>query len=133
MERMQLEYNKAAQEAGVYIVSACGFDSIPADLGIVFTQQKFGGEINTIETYLKCWTTGNTKGSILNYGTWESAVYGVGHKNELQALRSKLYPTKLPEFTPKLKSKYAKYFKYFFIKFIYISIYMNFCLLQNIT
>ncbi|KAL6439110.1 hypothetical protein ACFW04_003821 [Cataglyphis niger] len=105
MERMQLEYNKAAQEAGVYIVSACGFDSIPTDLGIIFTQQKFGGEINSIETYLKCWTTGNTKGSVLNYGTWESAVYGIAHMNELRALRSKLYPTKLPKFIPKLKSK----------------------------
>ncbi|XP_050456275.1 saccharopine dehydrogenase-like oxidoreductase [Cataglyphis hispanica] len=105
MERMQLEYNKAAQEAGVYIVSACGFDSIPTDLGVIFTQQKFGGEINSIETYLKFWTTGNTKGSALNYGTWESAVYGIAHMNELRALRSKLYPTKLPKFTPKLKSK----------------------------
>ncbi|KAM0735094.1 Saccharopine dehydrogenase-like oxidoreductase [Formica fusca] len=105
MEKMQLEYNKAAQEAGIYIVSACGFDSIPADLGIIFTQQTFGGEINTIETYLKLWTTGNVKGSLLNYGTWESAVYGMAHMNELRALRTKLYPTKLPKFTPKLKSK----------------------------
>ncbi|CAL1685659.1 unnamed protein product [Lasius platythorax] len=105
IERMQLEYNKAAQEAGVYIVSACGFDSIPADLGIIFTQQKFGGEINSIETYLKVWTVGNVKGSVLNYGTWESAVYGLAHENELRELRTKLYPTKLPKFTPKLKSK----------------------------
>lgn len=107
---MQLEYNKAAQEAGIYIVSACGFDSIPVDLGIIFTQQTFGGEINTIETYLKLWTTGNVKGSLLNYGTWESAVYGMAHMNELQALRTKLYPTKLPKFTPKLKSKYVSCF-----------------------
>lgn len=110
MEKMQLEYNKAAQEAGIYIVSACGFDSIPADLGIIFTQQTFGGEINTIETYLKLWTTGNVKGSLLNYGTWESAVYGMAHMNELRALRTKLYPTKLPKFTPKLKSKYVSCF-----------------------
>lgn len=105
IERMQLEYNTAAQEAGVYIVSACGFDSIPADMGIIFTQQKFGGEINSIESYLKFWTTKNMKGSVLNYGTWESAVYGLAHANELRELRTKLYPTKLPNFTPKLKSK----------------------------
>lgn len=110
MEKMQLEYNKAAQEAGIYIVSACGFDSIPVDLGIVFTQQTFGGEINTIETYLKLSSTGNVKGSLLNYGTWESAVYGMAHMNELRALRTKLYPTKLPKFTPKLKSKYVSCF-----------------------
>lgn len=40
---MQLAYNEAAQKAGVYIISACGFDSIPADLGVVFTEQNFKG------------------------------------------------------------------------------------------
>lgn len=120
---MQLEYNKAAQEAGVYIVSACGFDSIPADLGIIFTQQKFGGEVNTIETYLKVWTDENVKGSILNYGTWESAVYGLAHGDELRELRAKLYPTKLPKFTPKLKSKYVSCFLNITHTYTYIYIY----------
>lgn len=110
MERMQLEYNTAAQEAGVYIVSACGFDSIPTDLGVIFTQEKFGGEINSIESYLKFSFTENVKGSIMNYATWESAVYGVSHANELRELRTKLFPTKLPKFTPKLKSKYVSCF-----------------------
>lgn len=32
METMQLKYNEQAREKGVYIVSACGFDSIPADV-----------------------------------------------------------------------------------------------------
>ncbi|XP_072755894.1 saccharopine dehydrogenase-like oxidoreductase [Anoplolepis gracilipes] len=106
IQTMQLKYNKAAQEAGIYIVSACGFDSIPCDMGIIFTQQQFGGEVNTIETYLNVWTANkNVKGSIINYGTWETAIHGVAHASELRALRTKLYPTKLPEFTPKLKSK----------------------------
>ena len=41
MERMQLEYNEAARKQGVYIISACGFDSIPADMGTIFLQKKF--------------------------------------------------------------------------------------------
>lgn len=41
---MQLEYHKPAQDSGVYIVSACGFDSVPCDLGIVYLQDKFDGE-----------------------------------------------------------------------------------------
>ena len=102
---MQLEYNKAAQEAGVYILSACGFDSIPVELGIIFTQQKFGGEVNSIETYLEVQTTGNAKSFVWNYGTWESAVYALAHENELRELRRKLFPIKLPQFTPKLKTK----------------------------
>lgn len=47
METMQLKYHEQAQEKGVYIVSACGFDSIPCDLGIVFLQETFGGTLNT--------------------------------------------------------------------------------------
>lgn len=41
---MQLKYHKEAEEAGVYIISACGFDSIPNDMGVVFLQKNFGGD-----------------------------------------------------------------------------------------
>jgi short subunit dehydrogenase-like uncharacterized protein len=105
MERIQLEYNELAQDAGIYIVSACGFDSIPADLGLISTQDKFGGEINSVEMYLNCWTTKNVGGASIHYGTWESAVYGLAFANELRRLRTKLFPKKLPELKPKLKSK----------------------------
>ena len=37
----------------VYIVGACGFDSIPSDVGQMFLTQKMGGDVNSIETYLK--------------------------------------------------------------------------------
>ncbi|XP_057324003.1 saccharopine dehydrogenase-like oxidoreductase [Microplitis mediator] len=105
MEKIQLEYSKAAQEAGVYIISACGFDSIPCDLGIIFIQQKFGGEVNGVETYLNTWRSRNLGGPGIHYGTWESAVYGLAHANELPELRSKLYPTKLPPSEPKLRPR----------------------------
>ncbi|XP_011163230.1 saccharopine dehydrogenase-like oxidoreductase [Solenopsis invicta] len=107
MEQMQLKYNEAAKEAGVYIVSACGFDCIPCDLGIIFTQQKFEGEVNAVEVYMKMWSTNTEQtGSYGTYATWESAVHSMGHKNELRELRRKLYSnSKLPELTPKLKSR----------------------------
>lgn len=109
MERMQLEYNKAAEEAGVYVISACGFDSIPCDLGVIFTQQKFDGEVNSIETYLNFWSKHNAGGgAFLHYGTWESAVYGFTHADELRGLRSKLYTTKLPSVEPKLNYRLVK-------------------------
>ena len=51
---VQLIYNEKAREAGVYILQSCGFDSIPADLGLVFTQQEFGkGDLNEVESYLQ--------------------------------------------------------------------------------
>ncbi|XP_011312524.1 saccharopine dehydrogenase-like oxidoreductase [Fopius arisanus] len=107
MERIQLEYHEAAQKAGVYIISACGFDSIPCDLGVIFTQQKFQGEVNSIESYLNSWADHNLGGPSLHYGTWESAVYGLAHADELRGLRSKLYPKRLPPFEPRLKARGA--------------------------
>lgn len=106
MERMQLEYNEAAKEAGVYIISACGLDSIPSDLGIIFTQNKFEGEVNSIETYLYSWTEHNLGGAGVNYATWESAIYGLAHDNELRGLRTKLYPKRLTPPEPKLRPRY---------------------------
>lgn len=49
---MQLEYHQLARDKKVYVVGACGFDSIPADMGTVFLENKFGGQINSMETYL---------------------------------------------------------------------------------
>lgn len=53
LERMQLDYNDAARKAGVYVVGACGFDSIPADMGTVYLEDQFNGQLNSVETYLK--------------------------------------------------------------------------------
>ncbi|OAD56155.1 Saccharopine dehydrogenase-like oxidoreductase [Eufriesea mexicana] len=105
IESICLKYNKEAEEAGIYIVSACGFDSIPCDLGIIFAQQQFKGEINSIETYLSVWTTTKVNDALVHYGTYESAVYSIANFHELRELRSKLYPEKLPQLWPKLKTK----------------------------
>lgn len=55
---MQLQYNDLAREKGVYIVSACGFGSIPADLGMVHLVNHFDGEVHSVETYVKAWIDG---------------------------------------------------------------------------
>lgn len=44
MDLMQLKYHEAAQAKGIYLVSACGFDSIPADMGVIFLQKNFEGK-----------------------------------------------------------------------------------------
>lgn len=74
MERMQLEYNDLAREKGVYIVSACGFDCIPIDMGLIFLENHFDGEVHSVETYLTMESDGPTSGAGIHYGTWESAV-----------------------------------------------------------
>ena len=40
---MQLKYSKEAEAAGIHVVGACGFDSIPADCGLEFLKSKFDG------------------------------------------------------------------------------------------
>ncbi|XP_018354212.1 PREDICTED: saccharopine dehydrogenase-like oxidoreductase isoform X2 [Trachymyrmex septentrionalis] len=103
MIEMELKYNEAAKEAGIYIVSACGLDCIPSELGVIFTQQKFEGEMNAIEIYMSILAPDKI-GPICNYGTWVTFVHNLAYAKELPALRKKLYPIKLPEFVPKLKS-----------------------------
>lgn len=106
MERMQLQYHDKAQEKGVYVVSACGFDSIPADMGTVFLEQQFDGTVNSVESFLE--TSSRSKsaigGAVIHYGTWESAIYGLAHANELRELRNQLFGSRLPNFQPRLKS-----------------------------
>ena len=41
---MQLMYHGKAKESKVYVVSACGFDSIPAEFGVLHALQKFNGK-----------------------------------------------------------------------------------------
>lgn len=40
---MLLKYNDLAKEKGVYIVYACGLESVPAELGVLFAEENFGG------------------------------------------------------------------------------------------
>nr|CAD7432905.1 unnamed protein product [Timema monikensis] len=105
MERMQLEYHEEAKQKGVYVVSACGFDSVPADLGTIFLVNKFKGDVNSVETYLQGSSKSEHKGPSIHYGTWESVVYGLAHAGELRPLREKLYPKRLPQMLPKLKPR----------------------------
>ena len=41
LERMQLNYNQKAIENNVFVVGSCGFDSVPCDMGVVFTKNNF--------------------------------------------------------------------------------------------
>ena len=45
MQSMQIKYNEEAKQKGIHIVSACGFDSIPADIGLEILREKFPGLI----------------------------------------------------------------------------------------
>lgn len=51
MENIQLEYHEAAEKKGVYVVSACGFDSVPCDLGVIHLINNFPGKRKLLRMY----------------------------------------------------------------------------------
>ncbi|XP_008308616.1 saccharopine dehydrogenase-like oxidoreductase [Cynoglossus semilaevis] len=87
LEAMQLNYNSQAADAGVYVIGSCGFDSIPADMGVIYTREQFKGTLTAVESFL---TIGSgPDGVCIHDGTWQSAVYGFADSNNLQSLRRK--------------------------------------------
>jgi short subunit dehydrogenase-like uncharacterized protein len=65
-------YDDMARESGVRVVSCCGFDSIPHDLGVLFTLRQLPRDVPiTVEGFVQA------KGTFSG-GTWTSAVEAFG-------------------------------------------------------
>lgn len=94
LERMQLEYHAEAAAKGVYVIGSCGFDSIPADLGIVYTQRQFKGTLTAVESFLTI--SSGPEGMCGHDATWQSAVYGFADGRSLRRLRKKFGHRPLP-------------------------------------
>ncbi|XP_037952147.1 saccharopine dehydrogenase-like oxidoreductase [Teleopsis dalmanni] len=104
IDKMFEVYHDLAQEKGTYVVSACGFDTIPAEMGVVYVEQNFGGDINSIEMYWEN-TFDNGSKPLLHYGTWESAVYAFDNFRKSLNVQNKINKSiieKLPSLRPKL-------------------------------
>ncbi|XP_042486823.1 probable mitochondrial saccharopine dehydrogenase-like oxidoreductase At5g39410 [Macadamia integrifolia] len=86
MERMEAIYHEKAVEKGSLVVSACGFDSVPAELGLMFNSRQWEPPAvpNRVEAYLNL---ESKKRIVGNFGTYESAVLGVANMKQLQDLR----------------------------------------------
>lgn len=94
LEKVQLLYDGKAKESGIYVLEACGFDSIPVEMGLLFMKQQFSGDLNAIENYIS--VNFGPEGGHFNHGTWDSAVHSVANRGELKNIRSQLYPNPLP-------------------------------------
>ena len=86
MERVEADLHDAASSNGSLIVSACGFDSIPAELGFLFNSRQWDppSAPATVVAHLSLESDRTIVG---NFGTYESAVLGVSNASDLQALR----------------------------------------------
>lgn len=110
MDLMQIRYDEKAREAGVFVISACGFDSIPADMGVTFLKQNFKGTLNSIDSYLSMYLPPEVHAEadehgVIGTGTWESFVYGAAFINEMPRLRKALFPEPAPQMKPVVKQK----------------------------
>lgn len=103
LERMQLEYHTKALDRGVYVIGSCGFDSIPADLGILYIQKQFKGTLTAVESFLKI--SSGPQGSSGHDATWQSAVYGFADSRSLRQLRKKFGHKPLPVVGAKVKKR----------------------------
>ena len=62
--------SQKAVENGVYVVGACGFDSIPADLGQICVRREMEGDVNSVETYLEVQVP-DLPGAAINFATFQ--------------------------------------------------------------
>ena len=92
LETVELKFHDEAARKGIYVVGSCGFDSIPSDVGQMVVHRSMDGPVNTIETYLKTTTPPDEPGAMINFATWQSAIYGFAMADELKAIRKALFP-----------------------------------------
>ncbi|XP_005349035.1 saccharopine dehydrogenase-like oxidoreductase [Microtus ochrogaster] len=104
LELMHAKYHEKAAEKGVYIIGSSGFDSIPADLGVLYTRNQMNGTLTAVESFLTIHT--GPEGLCIHDGTWKSAVYGFGDKGTLRKLRSASCLKPVPIVGSKLKRRW---------------------------
>ncbi|CAL1280289.1 unnamed protein product, partial [Larinioides sclopetarius] len=75
MDSVQAKYFKAAREAGVYVVEACGIGSLPTDYGIALLMKKFPGGLNSVEYFVEFLE--GPRGRSTGYGTFSSGVHSL--------------------------------------------------------
>lgn len=72
VDRMFLEHDTRARETGARIVHACGFDSVPHDLGVYFTVQQLPEDVPlTVDGYVR-------SNAVFSGGTFASALTAIG-------------------------------------------------------
>nr|KAF6395589.1 putative saccharopine dehydrogenase (putative) [Rousettus aegyptiacus] len=104
LEQMYWKYHEKAAEKGVYIIGSSGFDSIPADLGVIYTRNKMNGTLTAVESFLTIHS--GPEGMCIHDGTWKSLIYGFGDYRNLKKLRNEANLKPLPIIGSKLKRRW---------------------------
>lgn len=106
MEKIQLKYHAEARERDVYVVNACGYDSVICEMGLHFSEQQFSGTLHSAKVYVRIWDEGPLIGATVNYGTWHSMVKVFSENSSLVEIRRELFKDQHFEFpAPKMSTK----------------------------
>ena len=109
LETMQHLYDSKAKENNVLIIGATGFDSIPAESGVMYLQEKFaGGSLTNVESFLSI--QHGPKGGGINFATYESAAHSFSHASELIKLRKSLNTEPIPKVQHRLPRRPYMFF-----------------------
>ncbi|KAK0411882.1 hypothetical protein QR680_005898 [Steinernema hermaphroditum] len=106
LEKMEMKFNQLAREKKVFVVGACGFDSLPCDLGIHFLKRKFKGDLCYVETMIQIHY--GKAGYSISSTTYDTLIHGLSEEriDELRRVRNAIMPEKMPlsEFKPPKRS-----------------------------
>jgi short subunit dehydrogenase-like uncharacterized protein len=92
IEKMYADYGTQAMENKVAVIPACGYDSVPADLGCLYTKlmfQKRNATATAIEMFVRFHTGSAGVGG--NATTFVSAVLGFASASNLRQLRKRTH------------------------------------------
>jgi len=92
LEQMQMKYGEEATRNGVFIVGACGWDSVPCDMGVNWLKQNFEGTLSHAETFPQI--KSGPAGYSFNAGTYQTLILGMWQaKNDgLGRIRKAIMP-----------------------------------------
>ncbi|CAI2354978.1 unnamed protein product [Caenorhabditis sp. 36 PRJEB53466] len=101
IEKMQAKYGGEAEKQGVYVVSACGWDCIPADLGVHFLKKNFGGDLNHVESFVQM--ISGPSGYCVNAATYQTLILGLSNQknDQLGEVRKAIMPERIVRGTEK--------------------------------
>lgn len=87
MDRIENGYHEKSLKNGSLVVSACGFDSVPAEMGVLFHLRQWVdlGVVNRVEAFL---SVESEKRVVGNFGTYESAVLAIADLKEMRSRRT---------------------------------------------
>lgn len=102
IQACQLKYHERAKAQGLHIVSTCGFDSIPADIGLETLRERFPGELVSAESYIHFFGGGK-----INVGTYNSVIQAVQDGAIVKQQIKDIFKGRLPYVVPKSKKTFG--------------------------